>query len=198
MASWSASSTSRRSRPSPVHRDARACSMESRGTQRARSSTSPASTGRSSSSSASRCECRVVPEPVIAATLCPRQEASVRQKLSAALGEPSIAIAYGARMRTIIALLLATTAVSHAQPPEAAPQVTAAAKSSERVTVMWAPIRLVVPLVEITGELRVRDHIGAVLILGGGKRDLQIDDMTIPGTELEIGAQLRYYPLHAF
>ena len=102
-------------------------------------------------------------------------------------------------MRTIIALLLATTAVSHAQPPDAAPQVTAAAaKSSERLTVMWAPIRLVVPLVEITGELRVRDHLGAVLILGGGKRDLESNGMTISGTELEVGAQLRYYPMHAF
>ena len=63
---------------------------------------------------------------------------------------------------------------------------------------MWAPLRLIVPLVELTAEYRVLDHLGVAILVGGGKRDVETGGMTIRGTELEGGAQIRYYPLRAF
>lgn len=63
-----------------------------------------------------------------------------------------------------------------------------------RLTVLWAPLRLVVPLVELTAEYRVADQIGASITLGGGKRTLTTgSNMDVPGNELEGGAQARYY-----
>lgn len=79
-----------------------------------------------------------------------------------------------------------------------APQATPAPRVEPRFTVMWAPLRLVVPLVEATVEYRVADKIGASITVGGGKRTITNGMTEVPGTEIEGGAQARYYAIGDF
>lgn len=63
---------------------------------------------------------------------------------------------------------------------------------------MWAPIRAIIPVAEFTGELRVHDRVGAVALLGGGRRTIESGTTKVTGTELEFGAQGRFYLLAPF
>jgi hypothetical protein len=101
-------------------------------------------------------------------------------------------------MRTILALLLVTTGIAHAQPTETVAPPPTQPSSGERITVMWAPLRLIVPLVEVTAEYRVRDHLGVSVTLGAGKRTVEATGTEISGTEIEGGLQVRYYILRPF
>lgn len=74
----------------------------------------------------------------------------------------------------------------------------AGAYTEHDFTVTWAPIRLIIPIFELTGEYRVHDDIGVSVTLGGGKRTLLVSNTEIPGAELEGGAQARYYVLGSF
>lgn len=71
-----------------------------------------------------------------------------------------------------------------------------------RITVMWAPLRLLAPgVVEFTGEYRVRDKLGVSVELGAGRRTLERESPgapDVPGTEIEAGAQVRYYLVGSF
>lgn len=97
----------------------------------------------------------------------------------------------------ILPALVSLSSVGYAQTetrPAPAPPA-----PEHRLTVLWAPLRLVVPLVELTVEYRVADKIGASITLGGGKRTLSTgNNMDVPGNELEGGAQARYYALGDF
>ena len=66
-------------------------------------------------------------------------------------------------------------------------------------TVMWAPLRALLGLAEFTGEYKFHDQFGVVLIAGGGRRDVKFDvpggRFSFPATELEGGAQARYYAI---
>ena len=66
------------------------------------------------------------------------------------------------------------------------------------MTLMWAPIRLIIPVGEITAEYRVMPKLGVSIELGGGKRTLTSGTTDVKGTELEGGAQVRYYVLGDF
>lgn len=72
------------------------------------------------------------------------------------------------------------------------------AQAEPSVTVMWAPLRLVVPLGELTAEYRVQDKVGVSGTFGGGKRTISANSMDVSGTEIEGGAQARYYVLGSF
>lgn len=59
-----------------------------------------------------------------------------------------------------------------------------------RVSITFSPIHLSLPIVELTGEYRVDDKMGAALIVGAG---------TVDGyNAYEVGAQYRYYVLGSF
>lgn len=100
----------------------------------------------------------------------------------------------------VASMVLATTSVAAAEdvapPPERAPAP--AADSGPRVTLMWAPIRLIIPVGEITVEYRVMPKLGVSIELGGGQRTLTTGGTDVKGTELEGGAQVRYYVLGDF
>ncbi|HSD87517.1 MAG TPA: hypothetical protein VLB44_08375, partial [Kofleriaceae bacterium] len=59
-------------------------------------------------------------------------------------------------------------------------------------------IRLIIPVVEFTVEYRVMDQLGVSIELGGGKRTISTGGTDVSGTELEGGAQVRYYLLGDF
>jgi hypothetical protein len=97
-----------------------------------------------------------------------------------------------------IAILISLAGSAAAQPDVAPMNPPAAATDDRKLTIMWAPIRLVVPLVEFTGEYRVADKVGVMLELGGGKRTLSVGMTDVTGTEYEAGAQARYYITGSF
>ena len=70
-----------------------------------------------------------------------------------------------------------------------------------KITVMWAPLRLIVPLVEFTAEYRVMNKLGVSVTLGAGKRTIASPTSSfreVSGTEIEFGAQVRYYAIGNF
>ena len=71
--------------------------------------------------------------------------------------------------------------------------------AGHRITLMWAPLRLVVPLVELTGEYRVKDKLGVSVTVGFGNRTVESSSgEEASGTEIEGGAQVRYYAIGDF
>lgn len=88
-----------------------------------------------------------------------------------------------------------------AAPAVSAALVTPAAPAPPKlpsITVMLAPIRLVIPVGEVTVEYRIMDQLGVSIELGGGKRTISTGNTDVTGTELEGGAQVRYYLLGDF
>jgi len=57
--------------------------------------------------------------------------------------------------------------------PVPAPAPPPAPDAGHRITLMWAPLRLVVPLVELTGEYRVKDKLGVSVTVGFGNRTVE-------------------------
>jgi hypothetical protein len=85
------------------------------------------------------------------------------------------------------AALLATSSVARAdEDPE------------RHVTIMVAPLRAVVPLGEITVEYAITPKLGASIELGAGQRTLSDGNDEATGTEIEGGAQIRYYAWGSF
>jgi len=93
-----------------------------------------------------------------------------------------------------IVCLVLTAGTAAAQPDAGVP----APPDDRRLTLMWAPIRLIAPLVELTAEYRVADKLGVMLELGGGQRTLTTGMTDFTGREYEVGAQARYYVLGSF
>jgi hypothetical protein len=86
-----------------------------------------------------------------------------------------------------LAALLATSHVARADDdPE------------RHVTVMVAPLRAIVPLGEITVEYAITPKLGASIELGAGQRTISAGDDEATGTEIEGGAQVRYYAFGNF
>ncbi|HUS29388.1 MAG TPA: hypothetical protein VMZ53_12805 [Kofleriaceae bacterium] len=73
---------------------------------------------------------------------------------------------------------------------------TARAEKTQKVTALWSPIHLVLPVVEVEGEFNAAPHIGAGLILGAGR--VSSEDDTVTATVFEVGAQFNYYFLRPF
>jgi hypothetical protein len=76
------------------------------------------------------------------------------------------------------------------------------AKKPERnFSLSISPLHLVLPLVELTGELRVSDHVGLSVIAGYGSLELESNDPDVDETRasvIEVGAQASWYPLRKF
>jgi hypothetical protein len=72
-------------------------------------------------------------------------------------------------------------------------------KPGKKISVTWAPILLVAPVVELTAEYRVANKLGVSITVGAGKRTIE-DEMfgDATGTEIEGGAQVRYYLIGDF
>lgn len=80
--------------------------------------------------------------------------------------------------------------------PDVAPM--APPRKLPRVTVMWAPLRTIIPLLEFTFEYRVMPKLGISLTLGAGTRTLETAGTEVSGREIEVGGQVRYYVLGDF
>ena len=65
---------------------------------------------------------------------------------------------------------------------------------------MWAPILLAVGVAEFTAEYRVQRKLGVSVTLGAGKRTISttMSSAEAKGTEIEGGAQIRYYAIGSF
>src|SRR5206468_2402179 len=96
----------------------------------------------------------------------------------------------GPRMRTLGLLVIAILATSHAARAEG--------ETDKHVTIMLAPLRGIVPLVELTGEYAITQKMGVSIEVGGGQRGVSLNNDTATGTEIEGGAQFRYYVLGSF
>jgi hypothetical protein len=66
------------------------------------------------------------------------------------------------------------------------------------LAITWSPIHLALPVIELTGEVRVMPKMGLALLLGAGSVTVE---ETVPKTKVsvfEIGGQFRYYVLGDF
>lgn len=81
-----------------------------------------------------------------------------------------------------------------------APSVVRAQDEPDRaVSLTMSPIHLVMPIVEVTGEFKLADHIGLAAIVGGGT--VKIEESRGNETAVsayEGGAQFSVYPLQTF
>ena len=97
-------------------------------------------------------------------------------------------------MRTIAALFVLLTLLPH-QVAEAsdenAPVVAPHRKS--KVSVMFSPAHLLLPLGEVTIDYRVLRRVSVAGIIGVGRPSLSSGSDSLDSTEIEIGAQARYY-----
>ncbi|MBA3457629.1 MAG: hypothetical protein H0T42_31395 [Deltaproteobacteria bacterium] len=94
----------------------------------------------------------------------------------------------------------APAAVAPVPPPvQPAVEPSSPPKKLPKFTVMWAPLRAVIPLVEFTFEYRVMPKLGVSLTLGAGTRTIEDQAGTeYSGTEIDVGGQVRYYLLGNF
>ena len=99
---------------------------------------------------------------------------------------------------TLVALV-SLGSVAFAQTDTGTPVPAPKPEPEHRVTIMWAPIRAIIPLVELTAEYRIAPKIGASVTVGAGKRSMETSPgMEMTGTEIEGGLQGRYYLLGDF
>jgi len=61
-----------------------------------------------------------------------------------------------------------------------------------------SPVHLVLPIFELTGELRVVDHVGLALIGGYGSVTAESSTRTEKFTAYELGGQAVWYPMKPF
>ena len=73
---------------------------------------------------------------------------------------------------------------------------TARAEDTQRVTVSWSPVHLVLPVVELEGEFSPAPHMGVGVILGAGQVSNETE--TITATAYEAGVQFNYYFMDNF
>lgn len=99
-------------------------------------------------------------------------------------------------MNTRLLLTLAIM-VAAATPASAQPEIASAKSDPDpRVSLTFSPVHLILPMVEVTGELRLAPNIGAAVILGGGSfSGERLGDPADPNrySAFEIGGQFRYY-----
>jgi hypothetical protein len=94
----------------------------------------------------------------------------------------------------IIAASLATATAAGAAPAEDA--VVKARDDDRRFSLTFSPVHLVLPVVEVTGELRAADRVGVAVVAGAGTVPIEgLDERVFA---YEIGAQGRFYLLGDF
>lgn len=93
------------------------------------------------------------------------------------------------RSSRILAIVAVTTALAVAAPARAEPDL-------PRVSVTVSPLHLILPMGEVTAELRLADKLGVAVIAGaGGVRDRDTDQRI---RVFEGGASARYYVTGSF
>jgi len=126
---------------------------------------------------------------------------------SAALVAGALAVAAPARADTPAPVAPAPIAPAPVTPAPVAPaavapapvgapagQLEAQAEAGRSVSFTFSPIHLILPVVEVTAELRLAPRIGVAAIAGVGSITHLGDKYTV----LEAGAQLRFYALGSF
>jgi hypothetical protein len=84
---------------------------------------------------------------------------------------------------TVMILLLVLSSTAHAE-------------DTQKVTVTWSPIHLVLPVVELEAEFSPAPHVGGAVILGAGQ--VSNESETITATVYEAGLQFNYYFMDNF
>jgi len=102
---------------------------------------------------------------------------------------------------TLALTTFAATPVRAADAEDPAPSAARAASNDPAAfrpvfALTISPLHLVFPIVELTGELRVDDHVGVAVIGGVGKYTDKNRDLS--ATVFEAGAQFRYYAVGDF
>jgi len=67
-----------------------------------------------------------------------------------------------------------------------------------KVALTISPLHLIIPMVEVTGEVRLLDKVSIAGILGGGRIQGASGSTNVDLTIYEIGAQARYYVTGSF
>ena len=102
------------------------------------------------------------------------------------------------RAMCAVIVIMASGKLASAQGDTAGPQP-AAPESPKSFTLSWSPLHLALPLIELEGEYNVAPHMGAGVILGGGRvTSTSSTGPSITATAYEVGAQFNYYIMHAF
>lgn len=70
------------------------------------------------------------------------------------------------------------------------------AEALPKASITISPVHLILPVVELTGEVRLQPKLGAALILGAGSADVLLSDTD--ASVYEVGGSVRYYALGSF
>jgi hypothetical protein len=95
-----------------------------------------------------------------------------------------------------LAVLVAATGIAHAQPPGDAPAPASDSRPDPVVAITVSPIHLIIPMAEVTAEVRLAPKVGIAVIGGVGMIRSAITNERID--LLEAGASLRYYATGSF
>ncbi len=101
---------------------------------------------------------------------------------------------------TFIAGLMAVLAASTARAQAPATVIEKAPTAPRSFSLTISPLHLVLPIVELTGEVRLSDKMGVAGILGAGtlKSDSTFSSEESKFSAFELGAQFRYYAFGTF
>jgi hypothetical protein len=96
-----------------------------------------------------------------------------------------------------ILFALFSSSVALAKPP---PEPVVKDDTAPSISITISPLLLFLPIVELTGEYRISEHLGIAAIVGGGSvavKDAAGNKLTSAAV-IEIGASARYYVLGSF
>ena len=96
--------------------------------------------------------------------------------------------------RAVCCLAVILPSLAYAQEPTSTAPT--GDEPARRVSLTWSPLHLALPLVELTGEVRLRDHVGVAVI--GGVGSVTDRATQVRGRAIEAGGQLHWYPLRPF
>jgi hypothetical protein len=100
----------------------------------------------------------------------------------------------------LVALVLLLPATAAAQAGSAPSGVVEAGHPRRVLSVTFSPLHLVLPVFEVTAEVRALDELGIAAVLGGGRvsEEATATDPALSAPVVEVGLQARYYLLGDF
>jgi hypothetical protein len=94
---------------------------------------------------------------------------------------------------------VAFAATDGESPPQTrGPRAEGRPKPLPTFSLTFSPLHLLLPVVELTGELRVHDKVGVALVVGAGKISDTVSNVKLTASVVEVGAQLRGYVVGDF
>ncbi len=96
-------------------------------------------------------------------------------------------------MKTIAAMFVLLTMLPFRLAEASDKNAPIAPKHKSQVSAMFSPVRLFLPLAEATIEYQILERVSVAGIIGVGRRSVNSGSDSLDSTEIEIGAQARYY-----